>query len=270
MAITSLDTLISALANSQINGVINKGAVASQLAGGVTSLWLAGTLPAAGVAPTTAAIPTRATTGAFGQANPTGGNKLYLAKAVVLATATAPADVQIHDRLSHMAGLSGTVTTAQTAGNDLTSLLGNRCLADCSDVMWWLEIYTSLGATNTTATITYTNVAGTSGLTTTVSIGGTNLQNTARMLPIPQPAGGIKSIQSVTLAASTLTAGNFGVTATKYIASVPVLVSNSPIVYDWAALGLPEIKTDACLQLLAYCGTTSTPALSGQLTMAQG
>ena len=66
-----------------------------------------------------------------------------------LATGNANQGIEIHDRLAHMGGLSGTVTTAQGALSLVTTNPGADRLGDAnySDVQWFLEVYTALGAT---------------------------------------------------------------------------------------------------------------------------
>ena len=78
------------------------------VAGRLYSLW--DTAPFAGAAPTTAAVPTSATTGAWGQQNSSGVQRV----ASVEASMAQGGYLIIADRLSHQGGLSGTVTTAQT------------------------------------------------------------------------------------------------------------------------------------------------------------
>ena len=54
-----------------------------------------------------------------------------------------------------MGGLSGTVTTSQGALSLVTNSPGADRLGDAnySDVQWWLEVYTALGATGVNATV---------------------------------------------------------------------------------------------------------------------
>jgi len=63
----------------------------------------------------------------------------------------------------HMGGLSGTLTTPQTVGIDLSANLAASNLAarlgaaNYSNVIWWLEWFTDTGATgvNCTVNVTY-------------------------------------------------------------------------------------------------------------------
>lgn len=275
MAITTKDQLLNAMGNSSQTFIINKASIASATAMQAMSLWLATGTPAPGVAPTTAAVCTKALTGALQFKNPVSANS-YLSRMMLMSSVTLT-DIQVHDRLAHMGGLSGTVTTAQTANVDVSgsgsNMVNRRGASDYSDVQWWVEIYTAIGTTAQTLTVTYTNAAGTSGQTTTVTIGATtNSQNRAsRAIPIIGNGGEfIQSIQSVQLAGSTGTAGNFGVTATRLLTGLPLGVAYGSILADYKDLGFPRVHDDACLFLICFPGSTSTGALYGSAKLVQG
>jgi hypothetical protein len=170
-----------------------------------------------------------------------------------------------------MGGLVGNVATAQTVNVSVTdsSLDDRRGASDYSDVQWWLEWYTATGATVVTATVTYTNAAGTSGRTTTVAL--TASVGASRMLPIIGNGGEfIQSVQSVQLSATTGTAGSFGVTATRAAGGVSLGLANSGIIADWALLGLPRVGDNACLQIIMIPGATTSGLLYGSAKLVQG
>lgn len=277
MAITTIDTLIAALANNASRIVIDKATIANQTAGGFASLWRATGQPGQGAIPTTAAIPTSATLGAMGFANQTDPVKSYLAW-LSLNSPNAGNNVEIHDRVAHMGGLVLNVTTSQTVtGLDLATLslpAARRGDSNYSDIQWWLEVYTDGGATASNATINVTYNDDSTGNLTAVAVGGT--LRAGRMIPltplIPTAQQGkfIKGINSVILSASTTVAGNFGFTATRPRTSVSLNVANKTEVFDWAQLGLPEIPNDACLQIVMVCITTSTGTLRGGGKIAHG
>ena len=180
------------------------------------------------------------------------------------------------DRLGHMGGLSGTVTSAQTVSGTLTTPSGTgRCASNGSDVLWFLEWYTATGSTGVTATITYTNQSGTSGKTTTVSIPASTSSDT--LIPINVLASGdtsIQSIQSVTLSGSTGTAGNFGVTALKVITTLDarwINVISYNQLFDHYQLGMPNIATGCCPFLYMASGASGyTSAWGGPYIMTVG
>lgn len=278
MTITTRDGLIDALANNSSRFVVDKVSISNAVAGTYYSLWRATGQPGQGSAPTTAAIPTSATTGAIGFTNQTSPATSYLAW-LTLNCSNAAVTLEIHDRVGHMGGLVGNVTTSQTVNLDLDSgglNLGaaRRGDSNYSDIQWWMEWYTDTGATASNATINVTYNDGTSGDLTVVAVGGTI--RASRMINlnglIPSAAAGkfIRDINTVILSASTGTAGNFGFTATRMRGVLPLFVANKGEVGDWAALGLSEIPNDACLMLIELCSTTTTGAVRGSGKIAHG
>jgi len=279
MTITTRDQLIDALANNSSRLVIDKVSISNAAAGQVFSLWRATGQPGQGAIPTAAAVCTNALTGALGFAQQTAPATSYGAWANALGSNSA-VTVEIHDRLMHMGGLVGNVTTSQTVGLDVDANLGTSNLdarkgdANFSDIQWWLEWYTDTGATASNATINVTYNDGTSGDLTVVAVGGT--VRAGRMIPlnglIPAAAAGkyIRDINTVTLSASTATAGNFGFTATRPRMTLPLNLANKMEIFDWAALGLPEIFNSSCLFPITICSTTTTGAIRGGGKIAHG
>lgn len=280
MTINTRDELIDALANNSDRIVIDKASLANAVAGQIFSLWRATGQPAQGAIPgTTPALCTSALTGAFGLTNQTDPVTTYLAW-LSLTLGNAGPGWEIHDRIAHVGGLVLNSTSAQNiTGLNLTSgglnppaaRLGD---ANYSDVQWFLECYTDGGATASNATINVTFNDGTSANLSVQAVGGT--LRAGRMLPLtPLIATGdqgkfIRGINSVTLSASTGTAGNFGFTATRQRTGVSTNVANKTEVFDWAQLGLPAVPNDSCLQLVSTCITTSTGTLRGQGKMPHG
>jgi hypothetical protein len=82
------------------------------------------------------------------------------------------------------------------------------------------------------------------------------------MLPIQPPAGTvgkwIKTVDSVTLSATTGTAGSFGVTAIKRLASFASIAANYADTKDFAALSMPKVGANACINAVYWTTTTST------------
>ena len=187
--------------------------------------------------------------------------------------------LELHDRLMHMGGLSGTLTTAQTVNLDVNANLASGNLdkrkgdSNFSDIQWWLEWYTATGGTAVTATVSVTYNDGTTG---TLSAPLAATRPASFMLPlnglIPGAAAGkyIRDVDSVQLSATTGTAGSFGVTATRPRMTMPLLLANKMEVFDWAALGLPEVANSSCLFLIALTSTTSTGTVRGGGKLAHG
>jgi len=271
MTITTRDGLISALGNNHTRIVIDKASLANAVAGNIFSLWTATGAPSAGAAPTTAAVCTSALTGAISFPNQTAPATSYLAWASMVCGNSAQG-VEIHDRLAHMGGLSGTVTTAQGALSLVTTAPSAARVgaADYSDVQWFLEVYTALGATGVNATCTVEYNDGSTGSLAAVALGAT--PRAGRMYQLMSNSAGkwIRAVTGVTLSATTGTAGNFGITATRCRTVIPTAIANAAVVADWAALGLTEVYNDACLMMMMPCITTSTGTVRGFGKIAHG
>jgi hypothetical protein len=180
----------------------------------------------------------------------------------------------------HMGGLSGTVTTAQIVNLDISANLATDDLgarkgdANYSDVQWWLEWYTATGSSVVTATVAVTYDDGTTGNLTAQSLAAT--RPASHMIPlnglIPAAAAGkyIRAVTSVTLSATTGTAGSFGVTATRYRAANFLPLANARFTADWAALGLPEILNNSCLFAVMLTSTTTTGTLRATGKISHG
>lgn len=260
MSIASLDQL--AFASKQILSVVKTG-VTAKAAGTPTSMWAGAGWPSAGAAPGAANIPTSATTGALPFFNPSGGALTYLQQ--FSGSSSIVGLLVLYDRIAHMSGLSGTVTTAQTVNTPaITRGTG-------AGVELWLEWYTTTGGTAANVTASYTNSAGVSGRSTTAVsvVAGTSAGS---MLRLPLQAGdtGVNSVQSVTLSASTGTAGNFGVTLVRPLGTAVFSATNIPVSIDTLACGLVNIPDNACLAMYYIPNTTTAPSVSGFFTLAQG
>jgi hypothetical protein len=177
------------------------------------------------------------------------------------------------DLLNINGGLSGTVTTPQTT-NLPTAALTRYTSGE--GVMAGIIILNQVGNTLTTVTVSYTNQAGTSGRTSTAtSFGQTTFREINIFIPIPLQAGdtGVRSIESVTLAGTTGTAGNFGVCLYKPLAMISLedVTGQSPLdaVSSNCIIGsLCEIHPDACLTFLAN-GTINTLAMGGAVILTE-
>ena len=277
MTISTRDQLIDGLGNNSSRIVLDKASIASQAAGTYVSLWRATGQPGQGAIPAAAAVCNNALTGAIGFTQQTAPATSYGAY-LEAATSNAAMTVEIHDRLIHMGGLNGTLTTAQTVGIDLGGVTANNMVerigdSNFSDVQWWLEWYTATGSTAVTATVAVTYNDGTTG-TLTASLAAT--RPASHMVPlnglVPAAAAGkfIRGITSVTLSATTGTAGSFGVTATRPRMTIGCPIANFKFIADWAALGLPEIYNESCLFPLVLTSTTSSGTVRGGGKIAHG
>lgn len=272
MTITTRDALIDGLGNNNNRILWDKVSLNVLVIGQYASLWRATGVPAAGVIPAAAALCTKATVGAVGFDNQTAPATSYLAYHSLLCS-QANTNLEIHDRLAHMGGLSGNTTAVQTVGVDLVTLaLPAARIGDVnySDICWWLEWYTTTGATASNATVAVTYNDNTTG-NVVIAIGGVAIA-ASQMRQLPSASNGlfIKAVNSVTLSANTGTAGSFGVTATRQRTAMSVPVLNKIELFDWAALGLPEIPNDSCLMGVLMATNTSSGLIKGQGKIIHG
>ena len=243
----------------------------SGLSGSELSLFRSVGSKSNGAAPTTVENPTSATAGAIAFVNASGGRQLWLTNVEISSDSSQITwqSMSLYDRLLHIGGLDGTSTGAQTVAGTLsrnTGGVGNRI---------FLEIYTSIGSTATSATVSYTNQDGTTGRTGTIrTVGGEfefNLSNV--LLPVVLQAGdtGVRAVASVTLAATTGTVGDFGITIAHPLLDLPI-DGNPAVREDLTAgwRGPVEVVDDACLMMSAvsYSGTSEEP-FYGSLTLVE-
>ena len=276
--ITNRDQLIDALANNSSRIVIDKASIANAAAGQYHSLWRATGQPGQGAIPTAAANCNQSTVGGMRFSQQTAPAKSYLAY-LEAAGSNSAATVEVHDRLMHMGGLSGTFTTAQTVGLDFNGVTADNMAerigdADYSDIQWWLEWYTDTGATVTTATVAVTYNDGTTGNLTGVSLAATRRASFMQPLNglIPAAAAGkfIRAVNTVTLSASTGVVGNFGVTATRLRGSLFMPIANAKFSADWANLPINTIPNSSCPFIAVLASTTITGTLRGGGKIAHG
>lgn len=277
--IGNIDNLVKALGNNSSRIVLDKASIASQTANSYCSLWRATGQPGQGAIPTVVATCNNTTVGTIGfnqQTSPSTSYGAYLE----IATGNAAMTMELHDRLANMGGLNGTLTTAQSVNLDLNTLLATDNIdtrkgdANYSDVQWWLEWYTATGVTAVTATIVVTYNDGTTGNLSALSFAAS--RPASHMIPlnslIPSAQSGkfIRGIVSVTLSATTGTAGNFGVTVTRPRMTLSSPFANFKFIADWAQLGLPEIYNSSAIFPIVLTSTTSTGTVRGGGKIAHG
>lgn len=230
---------------------VNGGAATTTLVGRWFTMWRFEGTTGAGAIPGAVTACDNTTVGGWGQAAPGGGRQKFL-DSLCVATGPLGMSVLVYDRLLQCGGLSGIVTTAQAVGGAITRNVNG----DGNQI--WLEVHTQVGATNTTATISYTNQAGTAGRTATVSFGGTNHRENQRALPVTLQSGdsGVRSVENVTLAATTATAGDFSVVIAKPI----VLLGSATISMGQSVSFLDGDMPDVGSSCIAYMALPGTAA----------
>lgn len=278
MSISGLAALKQRWSGPEERVRVTKTASPTTVVGRTYSGWLSAGVPAAGVAPTTSVVPTRATTGALGQVNPTGTRRIL--RAIFNWLPNTGGLLTLADRLVHSGGLSGTTTGAQTTNLPTATLTRQTSGVG---VMAALEIYTAVGTTGTTATVSYTNTVPTAGQTSpAATFGGTGFATSGRFIVLPLAVGdvGVTAVASVTLAASTVSAaGNFGVTLFYPLVSIPMDHDGRPYLgngFDNEVQSLygfgswfPIVETDACIFNIVHTVNTTYGVLNGEFHLAE-
>lgn len=227
----------------------------STVAGRLYDTYVTGGLPA-NTAPTTAVVPGMNKQMTFSNA---GSSTLDLLSGQFSATDTGV--IIICDRLSHQGGLDGTSTASQNTNLPTASLTR---YTSGEGVMAGITIYSQVGTTSTDVRFTYTNQAGTSGqVSPRVLFGATGFREAGRLILCPLLAGdtGVRAVQNITLAASTGTVGNFGVTIFKPLFAM-IISAQMQTVYcnlttGYCSGNIPEVQDDACLFAITCTRTTS-------------
>lgn len=269
MAFATMDDIVAALSAQERVGQFKLNFQTNT--GQWQSMWTQPGIPGAGAVPATGAgaAPTNATAGALQFTDPAGSNHKRLLAANIVSSQGRGLAALI-DRLVHTSGLSGTVTTAQTVNS--AALPSGRDLngaATGEGVEGWLEVYTQLGGTGRTATVSYTNQAGTASRTGTATIPGSWGPN--RMIPFSLDVGdtGVRSVQSVTLSGSTGTAGNFGVTLLRRVCNIELPSTGASCAKGPFDLGMPRVFAGSCLAFMAVYDGNNTSSLFGDIIMGE-
>jgi hypothetical protein len=260
MTITTESGYIAARAGIYTSAV-QKATIASMTAGTIADTYRStGPNPGQPAIPGAAAVCTSATAGAQPLPTVAGGNALYLDEMVINSTIACM--VHAVDRIIHSGGLNGTLTTLQSVA---TPTLPARAVAlECE---WFLTCYTALGATTTTATVNVDYSDGTLSQTIAVTVPAS--WAAGRLLPIVPALGKrIAKINSVTLAATTGTAGNFGVVCFERLGAACTMVAAN--IGDKSTSLILPVAADACISHIVDLSTTSTGDIRGHMKFIQG
>ena len=176
------------------------------------------------------------------------------------------------DLLNVSGGLSGVVTTEQTT-NLPTAALTRHTTGE--GVMIGLIVHGIVGTTATTVTVRYTNQAGTPNqVSTATSFGSTGFREAFRVILIPLAAGdtGVRSVEGVTVTATTGTAGNFGVCLFKPLMQFSLDSTTGTMPIDAVSSGgmigsMAEFDDDACLTFMTL--TPVSQIINGALLLAE-
>lgn len=176
----------------------------------------------------------------------------------------------VYDRLSHQGGISGTVTTEQTTNLPTAAL--TRYTSGVG-VMAMLEIYATIGSTATTYSLRYTNQAGVANRNSPLqTVGGSSDRGIGLSFFTPLQVGdtGVRSVEGITLSATTGTAGDMGITLWRPLFSIPSLNlsvgARRDAVRHYGAM-FSAIEQDACLAVMYCASAGDTYAYSGALDL---
>lgn len=265
MTIENTNDLLNAMLNNFSRFNITKNNPNLKI-GEFFSLWRISGLPSIAPIPTTPVVYNASSVGGIGYTQVTSPTRSYLGIAEYYTT-TGGIGLFLYDRLMARGGLVGNITTSQTVGVDLSTNLGTSNLlarigqTDYTQVHWFVEVYTALGATATTMTVNVTYSDGTTGniavpYTTGAAVTGTSVFINP-FTPSNKNGLGIRAVNTIQFAASTGVAGNFGVTAAvrkDYTQMLSTLYQTK----TWVRNGLVEIANNSCIVLMAYSGVAST------------
>jgi len=274
-AIINLSDLVgqlttSGIADSQFmykSGLRQGAAPTAPVIGRWTSLWMYDGAPGgASSAPTTTPdIPTNTTAGSQMQNDPGGGRQKWLLGASMAGLTTGT--VMIYDRLMEQGGLGSTTITPQTVSGVITRYtngIGNQI---------WAEIYTQIGANSTTISCIYKNQSGNTSTSQLATFGNTGFREQDRWIQIPLASGdtGVQQVTSVTVTATTGTAGSFGITVAHPLTYVYLPLAGVGSVRDLisGAPGIVEVVPGACIAYSWLANTTTIPQLFGLLNMVE-
>lgn len=270
MSITTYDGLVAGFASGQ-SFLFSKASLANTAAADRISLFRATGIPTQPSTPTTTVNTVTCavtdTTGAinFGMSVAT-GQTAYIAK-LALADSIVNS-IFICDRLLHSGGYVANTTALNTITSaDLPTDRGLD-LTNYTDIHWFIEVYSDLGATGGSLTVVYDSpTLSSQSCTVTVP----NTCRAGKLLEIiPNLGYPIVRIRSTRFTTSTGTAGSFGITAVKEHGMFPTNTANIGALYDFAQVGLHDVPANACIMFYVLCSTTSTGIVTGLLRIIKG
>lgn len=216
-------------------------------------------LPTNGTVPTSAVALDNTSTGAPELPNVSGSRLTLFAASSSARFVGSQGTMLLFDRLTHSGGLAANISTEQTTNLPTPALTR---YTSGEGVIPALVLYAGIGSTATTFSIKYTNQGGTNNqVSPLMPIGGSNYDANRRIFFIPLAAGdtGVRSVESVTLTATTGTAGNLGIILLKPLfmwhhestGTTRNDFLSSPRTFGAV---LPEIQQTACLCLASHPG----------------
>ncbi len=261
MAITTVDDIAAGLGADQCRMILKNISIPKAI-GAFQSSWLAAGFPGTGATSpvyTTGSGYTcdKSTAGAILYSN--GLVKNWLAK--LFMSSSVAGTIILLDRLWSCSGMgyANSTYTVTTPGS-----LPGRITDNGVGCEIWCEQFVGAGAASGTLTVNYKNpAAGNEAGVIAAVISGPVI---GQMQPVPLQAGstGVSSIVSAVNSA-TWTSGSFGITIAKRIAHIEIPFPGAGRTLDWAALGLPVLTNDMCLQLVFLAAAATAPTIHGEI-----
>lgn len=273
MAIANMDQLVAAMtATSAQNIPWNKTSTTSEGTGTFFDLCQTTGVPGA------MATPDAASSGGTSYTGSAAGGLPFTAPAVgettylqaFTASSSQPGTLYLTDRLWACRGLSGTLG-ATTTVTGMTNI--SRYSSGIGAEIWYWCITAPSSGGSGTMTVSYTNSAGVSGRSCTITLGaGTPPPTTGQCYPGSLQAGdtGVQSIQSVTNTSTSFVGGSHGLFVAKRLLTAPTVTGLPGVALDGLRTGLQQVETDACLNFLLLCSSTLTGYWNGTILLIQG
>ena len=273
MAISNMDELVAAMTAATAQNIAwNKASAPSEGAGTFFDFSQTVGVPGAMATPDAASSGgtsyTGSAAGGLPFTAPTGGNSTYLLS--FNATSNIAGSLYLTDRLWACRGLSTTAgaTTTVTGMNNISRY--NSGVG--AEIWYWCITAPSAGGSGT-MTVSYTNSAGVSGRTCTITLGAGSPPPTAGQCYVGSlQAGdtGVQSIQSVTNTSTSFTGGSHGLFIAKRLLTAPIAGTTIGASFDGFSTGMQQIDTNACLNFIVLCSATQTGFWQGNIHLVQG
>lgn len=251
-----MDGLVNGLASAR-DVYFYKTTSTTTVAGDYCSFYQIGGIPSLPAIPSSIASTCTSTTVGAGLNMP-GSTELYYI-GTGYGVATTLQQIKLFDRLHHCGGLVTNSTTPQAVNVSSTGSFDTGRCSSTTPVCWFLEWYTTSGATGATVICDVTYTDGSTG-TISYAAGATRRQSfLARLYSTASPMKIIQSVSQLTWQATTGTAGSMGVTAARCLCDLPMFtVANYPVQADFATLGMPQVLGKACLWPISYMAATAS------------
>lgn len=271
MAITTLDGVVAG-AKAPVPFVKVGGTMSPAGAMRAYTPWYAAGVPGASTAnsagvngaaltPASAAVE-----GRLPRTNPVSGNA-HLARLAL--TASNAGTLWLIDRLWHNSGLSPTLTTAQAITPAALPARSNDGTANGLGVMAGIEWSTTGGAGTPTVTLTYTDEAGNTGASATLTGATTPALGAVEIFQLAAGDNGVRAPTSF-IQSATRTSGTFHLVLFRVIAQLEVTAANIGNAIDALTSGMPRIYDDSVLQLMWIPSGTTATNFIGQYIETQG